>query len=260
MLLKQTVQSGFIFAVFSLLFTVPFAGVALGALLSGAIGVGFGLSLLMAAFLVTKPLSSIKQESLLPDETIVERELGNLVFTPADQGFKRLVLDKYFWVFGFKNKESSAGSIYLTNFRIIFKSHGLNRLDGFFSIPLPSIKHVRMSSFGISKKMILETEDRDIEFVVDDKLAAKISSLTQKLTEPDVRTIQESVVSSPEKWISTLSKNRGIDKLNDLFLLLDKGGEIKEIVLNPLEALGTTLLQEVVDKSFVDKWQKKLNE
>ena len=56
--------------------------------------------------------------------------------------------------------------LYLTNYRLIFKSHAMNRVTGKFSIFLPTIKSVSDTSQFFTKRIKVATYTQDFEFIL----------------------------------------------------------------------------------------------
>jgi len=82
---------------------------------------------------------------LLPDEDILISKAANACFSKI---------------------EYIGGKLYLTNYRLIFKSHKFNRLRGKFSIFLSTIEGMRDDSFLCIKKLSVVTKLKKFEFIV----------------------------------------------------------------------------------------------
>lgn len=150
----MAISSGFYQGIVSMLFT----------------GSAFGLTMYFYENSKTvKNQTKLDSGYLLPGEHIVFSKAGGLVFKPKDYGLKNFAFDDLMWTTGMKDKESIAGELYLTNYRLIHKSTKLNRLRGVFSIFLPTIKQVSNSSFFIAKKITVETYSSRVVFTMYDE-------------------------------------------------------------------------------------------
>ena len=109
---------------------------------------------------------NITPEDLLPDEKLLLSKNSNAVIALSDYGLSQFAFDKYMWVVGMKNKEAIGGKLHLTNYRLIFKSHSINRLTGTFSIILPAITQIQDSSFLMTRKMSVDTRFNRFDFVI----------------------------------------------------------------------------------------------
>lgn len=67
----------------------------------------------------------------------------------------------------FIKKEALGGMLYLTNYRVIFKSHKFNRVTGTFSILLPDVQEVTNTSRFLMRKLEILIKGLDkFEFVI----------------------------------------------------------------------------------------------
>ncbi|MEL6988661.1 MAG: hypothetical protein AAGK97_12630, partial [Bacteroidota bacterium] len=133
-------------------------------------------------------------------------------------GLKKFPYDQLLWTVGMKNKEAIGSRIYLTNYRIIFKSHQFNRLKGRLSIFLPTINELRDSSFFITKKLSVGTTSSTIEFILED-VPHFIKTVKQQkvaLTMEMIVSLQQDATAFPMKSSNGLNnwdKNNTITKV-----------------------------------------------
>lgn len=106
--------------------------------------------------------TKIIHSDLLPGETLIMSKFSNMVICINEAGLSRFPFDEYMGLIGMEGKEALGGKLHLTNYRIIFKTHFLNRVRGTYSIFLPNIISVK-SSFNM---LTIETKNQTIEFVV----------------------------------------------------------------------------------------------
>ncbi|MFI5823685.1 hypothetical protein ACIA8I_32020 [Streptomyces rishiriensis] len=111
-------------------------------------------------------IAPLKREELLPGEGIILRKNANAVIDLREAGLSRFAFDDLMWLVGMQGKEAIGGRIYLTNYRLVFKSHRFNRVRGTFSVFLPSIEEVRDASFAVTRQVAISTGMQDSTFVV----------------------------------------------------------------------------------------------
>ncbi|MFJ8108315.1 hypothetical protein [Streptomyces sp. NPDC096132] len=111
-------------------------------------------------------IAPLDDEDLLPGEGIILRKNANAVITVRAAGLSRFAFDDLMWLVGMRGKEAIGGRLYLTNYRLVFKSHRFNRVRGTFSIFLPTIEEVRDASFAVTRQVTVSTALQDATFVV----------------------------------------------------------------------------------------------
>jgi hypothetical protein len=108
----------------------------------------------------------VEDADLLPGERVVLSKPANAVIRLDEHGLSRFPADHLMRVTGFAGKEAIGGKLHLTNYRLFFKSHRVNRLTGAFSIFLPTITGLHDRSRWIAKKLEVATRLQTFEFVV----------------------------------------------------------------------------------------------
>lgn len=88
---------------------------------------------------------NLEYSDLLAGEDILLTKTANVVISPI---------------------ETVRGKIYLTNYRLIFKSDKLSLRRGKLSIFLPSVEGMRESSFLLSRKAVIITRLKEFEFFI----------------------------------------------------------------------------------------------
>lgn len=111
-------------------------------------------------------IAPLNSEDLLPGEGIILRKNANAVIDVRAAGLSRFAFDDLMWLVGMRNKEAIGGRLYLTNYRLVFKSHRFNRVRGTFSMFLPCIEEVRNSSVAATRQVTVRTGTQDFTFVV----------------------------------------------------------------------------------------------
>ncbi len=102
------------------------------------------------------------ETDLLPNEAVIASKKANLIISINESGLSRFAFDQYMGFIGMKGKESIGGKVYLTNHRIIFKSHFFNRVRGKHSILLANILDIS-STFN---NLIVNTPTKKYELVM----------------------------------------------------------------------------------------------
>lgn len=97
---------------------------------------------------------------LFDGESILQAIAAKFVLQLDEQGIPRLRSDLKAAATG----ETISGTIFLTNYRLFFQSHGANRFSGTLSIILPTVVDVRDTSRFLTKKMDVSTSNYDFEF------------------------------------------------------------------------------------------------
>lgn len=202
---------------------------------------------------------NLTQTDLLSNENVILEKDANAVIKLTDYGLSKFAFDKYMWAIGMKGKEAIGGKIYLTNYRLIFKSHNINRVKGKFSIFLHTINSIRDSSFLITKKISVTTKLSEYSFVIwgIPAFIKETEVARNKITENDIMNMQSEILSNYEKCGEGLKIFGGMEALNKIFLTGGKAQQLFDLVTNPLEGLGVMALEELFDRGIVESWQKK---
>ena len=203
----------------------------------------------------------ITQKDLLTNENILLEKNANAVIKLTDYGLSKFAFDKYMWTIGMKGKEAIGGKIYLTNFRLIFTSHNINRVKGKFSIFLHTINSIRDTSFLVTKKLSIGTKLSEYSFVVwgIPAFIKEIENAQNKITKNDLMKMQSEILANYEKCGEGLKIFGGVEALNKVFLVGGKVQQLFDLATNPLEALGAIALEELFDREVAESWQKKFD-
>jgi hypothetical protein len=132
----------------------------------------------------------IKPEDLLPAESVVEGKNANLILRPTDYLMAPIVDDPLRRRLGLSGQEGIGGRLYLTSYRLIFKSHAINRVTGSVSIFLPTITGLQDTSRGLSKRLTVHTTMLDYDLVVWG-VRKLIEAINQQV---------EITAATPERW------------------------------------------------------------
>jgi hypothetical protein len=181
-------------------------------------------------------------DDLLAGETVILSKNANAIITVDEQGLSRFAFDQLMWTVGMQGKEAIGGRLHLTNFRLIFKSHAINRLTGKFSILLPTIQEVKDVSRFLTKKIEIVTKTQHFEFVVwgIPELIAAITAAKTKLTAEQIQSLRANAAADYQKLGDGLQVFRAIEALNRSFLTADDLTKVAAVAENRIQ--GSTVL------------------
>jgi len=106
------------------------------------------------------------KEWYLNDEVLIKRKGTSAVFDHSVLGLHQIVPVSSASLVGLHRKEAIGGMLYLTNYRLLFRSHLLNRERGTFSVFLPSINSIRDTSFGVNRNITVHTDIFAFTYIV----------------------------------------------------------------------------------------------
>jgi len=255
-------ESFIVGAFFGLAMAVFFSfsmGVIVG-LISGAMsGVLFGGAIyLFSNSSFVKKQVSLDSSDLLPNESIILSSSANLIIQPKEFGLGKFAFDDLLWTVGMKDKESLGGLLHLTNLRLIFKSHKYNRVRGKTSIFLPSVRDLKNSSFFVFKKLTVSTTSVQVDFVVSEvnDFINKIRATQDQVTPESMEMIRDVISNDPSKLGDGLESWDAINTINSLINSGKKTSEAAKLLTNPIGALTSIFMNEIVDKVLAEEWQK----
>lgn len=138
---------------------------------------------------------------LLPDETEILSKGANFVLNLNENGLPRFRFDGMMGAVGMAGKESIGGHLHLTNFRLVFASHSINRFNGTFSIFLPTIENMEDKSSFVVKKLVVTSPSYAYEFVVwgIPKLVEAINGARNALSSTQIAQMRTAAEAAPEK-------------------------------------------------------------
>ena len=249
------IGGGLLFGVIQSISVGPAQGISTGIFF----GVAFGLMLRWFANSKTvKEQTRFPESLMLPGERVLHSKLANLVIRPADFGLDDFAFGGLLWVVGMKKKESLGGALHVTNYRLIFKSHRYNRLRGMTSIFLPTVQQLKNRSVLVFRKLAVTTASAQVEFVVGevDQVIAQVDSARQELDDATLAQLQDHVRNYPDKCSDELQPWTAFNKLNSLFNFGKKATSVTGAITNPLAALSSRFVNELLDKTVTEKWQQ----
>jgi hypothetical protein len=152
---------------------------------------------------------NLKESDLLPTETVLVRKFANLWVKPSEHGLSEFVFNQYLG-----NNEAIGGKAFLTNYRIVFKSHGFNRLTGMHSLFLPNIREIKKGIFGIT----VETAAQEYGFVMwfNGRFVRTARERQEEFGPKEVKKLRDLLRQHPEKAGEGLKKNRALEVINKI--------------------------------------------
>lgn len=124
------------------------------------------------------------QIDLLPTEEVLVEKPANCVIRLKDYHLSRMWFRTLMPLIGMTGKEAIGGMLSLTNYRLIFHAHEINRVQGAFSIFLPTICGLQNTSVLVVRKIRVVTQSQDFEFVIWG-IPMFLTAIRQALTELD---------------------------------------------------------------------------
>ena len=202
---------------------------------------------------------SLPAPDLLPGEQVLESKPANAVVTLSDYGLSRFAFDKYLWVAGMKDKEAIGGRLWLTSYRLVFQAHAINRLRGRYSIFLPSIQALRDASFLWTRKVAVATRFTEFQFVLwgVPRFLARVEEARSRLTPDALPHLQRLAVEHYDRWGEGLQVFGGLEALNRTVLAAGRANDLFQLATTPFEALAAAALDELLDRTVVEAWQRR---
>ena len=190
---------------------------------------------------------NITDADLLDGERLIQTKNANAVIKIDEHGLSRFAFDQLMWTVGMKGKEAIGGKIHLTNYRLVFQSHAINRLTGKFSIFLPTIKELKDASGLIVKKMEVATDTQLFEFVIWGVPAfiAQIQIAKNAIHSDQLSQIRTMAAKEFRKCGEGLKVFAALEAINVGILTVQEIKEIVKIAQNPVEVASILNLLEL---------------
>ena len=119
----------------------------------------------------------LKKTDLFAGEAVKMSKGAGFLISLDDWGLSPIVGKQTSRINGIEGKESIGGVLHVTNYRLIFNSHPLNRVCGRFSILLPTIKDIQANRRGIMRQMDVVTAIQTFVFRVNEFLISSTQSI-----------------------------------------------------------------------------------
>lgn len=176
----------------------------------------------------------LTKNDLLPTEKVLCSKFANLWVKPSRHGLSKFAFNKHLG-----DNESLGGNAYLTNYRIIFKSHGFNRLVGMHSLFLPNIIEIQKGWTGIT----VESSVQAFEFVMwfNGNFVNAAQSRKNEMRPKDVELLRELIRAHPDR-IGALQKQGTLEAVNKVL----SGAVAITDAINNLSSPDKSMLAELV--------------
>ncbi|EXK28556.1 hypothetical protein FOXG_17139 [Fusarium oxysporum f. sp. lycopersici 4287] len=185
----------------------------------------------------------LRSDDVLPGEKVLMKKAANAMININDYKLSRFFADDLARLFGKENLEAIGGKLYLTNYRLLFKSHSINRVTGKFSVALPTIIAVEDTSKFLTKRIDVTTSTETFQFVVwgIPELIDKINETRLTLEPVEVKRLQSLVLENYKVFGDGMTVAKSIEGINKALLAARKAGVLTELATragNPLEITG----------------------
>lgn len=178
----------------------------------------------------------VEESELLPGERVILSKPANAIIRLDDYGLGRFPADQLMRAMGYAGLEAIGGRLHLTSYRLLFKSHRVNRVTGSFSIYLPTITGLADRSKWLAKKLEVTTRNQVFDFVIWGVPAfiAAVQAQSAQVTTEQARELAAAAQGGMERN-STVVKD-----------MLRFSLEALAVVQNPLDAANLLNLLDLV--------------
>jgi hypothetical protein len=154
------------------------------------------------------------EKDTLPDEEILVSKLANLWVRPSEYGLSEFAFG------GSIDNEAIGGRAYLTNYRLIFAAHSLNRLVGTHSVFLPNIRNLRKgwTALGVTT----ETQQYEFQMWFNRRFYEAVEQERCAFGRKELHGLQSLVRDNLDTVSKGLQVNQLADALNSFFLGLQQ--------------------------------------
>ncbi len=184
---------------------------------------------------------ALTDNDLLPGERWLRTKFANMVLSVKEYGLSRFAFDKYMGLVGMAGQEAIGGKAHLTNYRIIFKSHAINRVRGSHSILLPNVTDITAGFLNL----YVETELQKFKFVMwfKKQFIADAQAAKRALEGTNLEKLRKAILQKPEAIGEGLKKWATAEVINKICL----GGVALQNVLEKLTGTDANNFLEMVD-------------
>lgn len=198
---------------------------------------------------------NINDEDLFDNERLIQTKNANAIIKVDEYGLSQFAFDQLMWTVGMEGHEAIGGRIHLTNYRLIFKSHALNRVKGKFSIFLPTVKDMKDESGFISKKIAVSTPMQHFDFVIwgVPEFISKINAAKNALSPTQTKYIRNTALKEHKKCGEGLQIFSAMETVNVGILKASKIAEMLELAKNPMDVSSILGILELFHDEFSDE-------
>lgn len=150
----------------------------------------------------------IDDSDLFPTETVLLSKLANLWIKPSKHGLSRFAFNEYIG-----DNEALGGKAYLTNYRILFKSHGFNRMVGVESMFLSNVVQIHQKLIGITVESTSQTYEMVMWF--NGGFVSEARKRISELGPAETEKLKELIAEHPER-LGALQKHNPIESINNI--------------------------------------------
>jgi hypothetical protein len=190
---------------------------------------------------------ALARKDLLPDEEVLLSKFANLWVRPSEYGLSEFAFG------GSGDNEALGGRAYLTNYRVVFAAHSLNRLTGMHSIFLPNIRDVKKG--WTSLQIATETQEYGFVMWFNRRFYETVEEKRQAFGRKEIRRLQSLVRDNLDNLTTGLQVNEVADAVNSYFLGLQQPFSALKDALLALPPGEQSSVLEVV--SLLKQGQKK---
>jgi hypothetical protein len=223
----------------------------------GAILFGAAMHLFSRSRWVQRSIA-LKPEELLAGERVLRSVGASMVVRPSDFGLQKFAFDQLLWLAGMRDREAIGGGLHLTNLRLVFRSHRINRLRGTVSVFLPTITRAEDTSSWLIRRMQLHTGSARLEFIFDEP-RVMLTGIEYARTAfgANEQTLLEQVT-DPLPALEGLRPDVALERINTTLNRGMQAMDVAEAAYRPLAALAAILGHELFDRSIVARWDRRL--
>ncbi len=221
----------------------------LGVLAALAGGLLFGVLMhLFATSRMVQRQTAVTPDELFKGESILRSMPANLAVRLQDFGLGKAAYRDMLFLAGMKEVEAVGGTLHLTNFRLLFRSHPVNRLNGTVSIYLSTIRDVRDSSRWLVRKISIGTTIGSVDLVVSEpsRVAVEMTRARDAITEAQAESLRQQIEATPA--VGGLRPIRVAETINGALRVVNSGQEIIEAAAAPIATLASMFASELIER------------
>ena len=247
---RQALQAALLFGVLFGAFIARQQGLVPGLITGALTGVMFGGALyafVNAPFI--RRQTAVDPSELLEAEQVLHSAPANLVVKVSDFEIGPFAFDDLLWALGMRGQEALGGRIHLTNRRLLFRTHQLNRLRGTLSVWLPTIQEAANTSYMMVQRLTVRTGSGRINLIIGDVDAfiGQIDEARKAITASDIAGIRSALEADPHRFVEGLKGWDALNRANKLARLAKQAGQVAEVVTTPVAGLAAIFATEMFD-------------
>jgi hypothetical protein len=178
---------------------------------------------------------NVTDDDLLPGEEVLVSKLANLWVKPSEYGLSQFAFNHLLG-----NNESLGGKAHLTTYRILFKTHGVNRLVGSYSIFLPNVVEIRKKLLGI--RVVSKVQECSFVMWFSGKFVRTALERRDEMGEDEIADLRELIEANPETLGDGLQKQGGLESINRVLSGVVSAGDVMRKLASHDQSLFAELL------------------